>query len=101
MLVSLPDGKDALCVREALAKKLAQLPKHLTKTLTHDQGKEMSEHRQFTIATSISVYFVDPASSWQKSTNVNTNGLIRQYFPKGTDFSLVSEAELQERLRTL
>jgi IS30 family transposase len=96
MLVALPHGKDALHVREALTKKLAGLPKHLMKTLTYDQGKEMSQHRQFTVATGISVYFADPASPWQRGTNENTNGLIRQYFPKGTDFSLVSERELQE-----
>jgi IS30 family transposase len=96
MLVPLPHGKDALCVREALTKKLERLPKHLIKTLTYDQGKEMSQHTQFTIDTGISVYFADPASPWQRGTNENTNGLIRQYFPKGTDFSLVSEQELQE-----
>jgi IS30 family transposase len=96
MLVPLPQGKDALHVREALTKKLERLPKHLTKTLTYDQGKEMSQHTQFTIDTGINVYFADPASPWQRGTNENTNGLIRQYFPKGTDFSLVSDAELQK-----
>lgn len=96
MLVPLPSGKDALHVREALTKKLLELPKHLTKTLTYDQGKEMSQHTQFTIDTGISVYFADPASPWQRGTNENTNGLIRQFFPKGTDFSLVSSAELHE-----
>lgn len=95
MLVPLPYGKDALHVREALAQKLEQLPKHLVKTLTYDQGKEMSQHRQFTIDTGINVYFADPASPWQRGTNENTNGLIRQYFPKGTDFSLVTNRELQ------
>ncbi len=96
MLVPLPYGKDALHVREALAEKLKKLPKHLVKTLTYDQGKELSQHTQFTIDTGISVYFADPASPWQRGTNENTNGLIRQYFPKGTDFSLVSEQELQK-----
>lgn len=96
MLVSLPYGKDALHVREALTKKLKRLPKHLIKTLTYDQGKEMSQHTQFTIDTGIDVYFADPASPWQRGTNENTNGLIRQFFPKGTDFSLVSDSELQE-----
>lgn len=96
MLVPLPHGKTALHVREALAQKLKRLPKHLAKTLTYDQGKEMSEHTQFTIDTGISVYFADPASPWQRGTNENTNGLIRQYFPKGTDFSLVSDTELQK-----
>jgi transposase, IS30 family len=96
MLVPLPHGKGALQVREALALKLQQLPKHLTKTLAYDQGKEVSQHAQFTIDTGINVYFADPASPWQRGTNENTNGLIRQYFPKGTDFSLVTEQELQE-----
>lgn len=96
MLIPLPHGKGALQVREALTLKLQQLPKHLAKTLTYDQGKEMSQHTQFTIDTGISVYFADPASPWQRGTNENTNGLIRQYFPKGTDFSLVTEQELQE-----
>lgn len=96
ILVQLPYGKDAIQVREALAKKLERLPKHLIKTLTYDQGKEMSQHAQFTIETGIRVYFADPASPWQRGTNENTNGLIRQYFPKGTDFSLVSEQELQD-----
>lgn len=96
MLVPLPFGKDALSVREAMVKKLHKLPNHILKTLTYDQGKEMSQHTQFTIDTGMQVYFADPASPWQRGTNENTNGLIRQYFPKGTDFSLVSEQELQE-----
>ncbi len=96
MLVPLRTGKDAVSVRLALATKLNQLPKHLARTLTYDQGKEMSQHRQFTIDTGIQVFFADPASPWQRGTNENTNGLIRQYFPKGTDFSLVTDAELQE-----
>ena len=96
MLVSLPSGKDALSVREAMVKKLHKLPTHILKTLTYDQGKEMSQHTQFTIDTGMQVYFADPASPWQRGTNENTNGLIRQYFPKGTDFSLVSEQELQD-----
>lgn len=96
MLVPLPSGKDAVSVREALAKRLGELPYTLTKSLTYDQGKEMSQHRQFTIDTGIQVYFADSASPWQRGTNENTNGLIRQYFPKGTDFSEVSEEKLRE-----
>lgn len=96
MLVPLPNGKDALAVRIAMVKKLRKLPTHILKTLTYDQGKEMSQHKQFTVDTGMQVYFADPASPWQRGTNENTNGLIRQYFPKGTDFSLVSEQELQD-----
>lgn len=95
MLVPLPKGKDAVSVREALAKRLTKLPQTLTRSLTYDQGKEMSQHKQFTVDTGIQVYFADPASPWQRGTNENTNGLIRQYFPKGTDFSLVSNKELR------
>lgn len=96
MIVPLPHGKDAVSVRKAMADKLLTLPRNLIKTLTYDQGKEMSEHTQFTIDTGIQVYFADPASPWQRGTNENTNGLIRQFFPKGTDFSLVSETEIQK-----
>lgn len=96
MLVPLPDGKDAVSVRKAMTNKLKKLPPHLKKTLTYDQGKEMSDHKKFTINTGIQVYFADPASPWQRGTNENTNGLIRQFFPKGTDFSLVTKRELQK-----
>lgn len=99
-------AKDAVSVRKAYAKKLSRLPQELAKTLTYDQGKEMSEHEQFTIATGIQVYFAHPGSPWERGTNENTNGLIRQYFPKGTDFSKVSaqtirrvERELNDRPR--
>lgn len=96
MLVPLRAGKDAVSVRLALAEKLSKLPKHLARTLTYDQGKEMSQHKQFTIDTGIHVFFADPASPWQRGTNENTNGLIRQYYPKGTDFSLISDKDLQQ-----
>ena len=95
ILVPLHDGKDAVSVRLALAQKLSTLPKHLIKSLTYDQGKEMTQHVQFTVDTGIQVFFADPASSWQRGTNENTNGLIRQFYPKGTDFSLVPDADLQ------
>ncbi len=99
-------AKDAYSVRKAYAKKLIRLPKELARTLTYDQGKEMSEHKQFSVDTGITVYFAHPGSPWERGTNENTNGLIRQYFPKGTDFSKVSahdilrvERELNDRPR--
>jgi IS30 family transposase len=95
LLIPLLQGKDAESVRIAMVKRLSCLPESLIKSLTYDQGKEMSQHTQFTVDTGMQVYFADPASPWQRGTNENTNGLIRQFFPKGTDFSLVSEKELR------
>jgi IS30 family transposase len=91
MLVSL-QKKDAMSVREAFAKAFKRIPKVFKKTLTYDRGTEMSQHKLFTQATKIQVYFADPYSPWQRGTNENTNGLIRQYFPKGIDFRTVSPA---------
>ncbi len=98
--------KNADAVRRAYARELRALPQELAKTLTYDQGKEMSEHKQFTIDTGIKVYFAHPGSPWERGTNENTNGLIRQYFPKGTDFTKVTpriinrvERELNDRPR--
>jgi len=95
LIVPLPKGKDAVSVRIALQEAVKEIPIHLRRTLTHDQGKEMSQHQQFTIDTNMTVYFADPASPWQRGTNENTNGLIRQFFPKGTDFNLVTKEEIQ------
>jgi len=94
MLMCLPGGGTAEHVRVALTKKMLQLPEHLRATLTWDQGREMAQHTRFTIDTKVRVYFCDPRSPWQRGSNENTNGLLRQYFPKGTDLGGYSEDEL-------
>ena len=88
--------KDALGVRESFAKAFKRIPRQFKKTLTYDRGTEMSQHKLFTKETKIQVYSADPYSPWQRGTNENTNGLIRQYFPKGTDFRKVSLSEIRE-----
>ena len=87
--------KDAVSVRRAFAETVKRLPKEVFKSITHDRGSEMAQHELFTKDTKVQIYFADPQSPWQRGTNENTNGLIRQYFPKGTDFNLVSKAELK------
>lgn len=89
------EAKDATSVRKAFAKNIRTVPNALAKTLTYDQGKEMSEHKQFTIDTGIQVYFAHPGSPWERGTNENTNMLIRQYFPKGTDFRMITRREIK------
>ena len=87
MLVALPEGRLAPQVKAGLVAKIGELPAHLRRSLTWDRGKEMAEHIQFTVETGVQVYFCDPRSPWQRATNENSNGLLRQYFPKGTDLS--------------
>jgi len=93
MLVRIPYDRTAERVALLLAAKMATLPEFLRNSVTWDQGKEMARHADFTIRTGIPVYFCDPHSPWQRGSNENTNGLLRQYFPKGTDLSLHSQAE--------
>ena len=95
MLVHLPTGHDAQAVRDGLIATIATLPTHLRGSLTWDQGAEMARHKQFSMATDMQVYFCDPASPWQRGTNENTNGLLRQYFPKGTDLSVYGPEDLE------
>lgn len=89
-------AKDAESVRKAFAKEIKSFPKQMTLSLTYDQGKEMSEHKLFTRDTKMQVYFCHPSSPWERGTNENTNGLIRQFFPKGTDFNEVSRKEIKQ-----
>ena len=100
MLLKLQDGT-AQEVRRAMTKRIKTLPAELRRSVTWDQGNEMAQHREFTIATGMPVYFCDPSSPWQRGSNENTNGLLRQYFPKGTNLSVHSQAELNRVARQL
>jgi transposase, IS30 family len=93
-LLHLPHGKEADKVDAAMRQSVTKLPAELFRTITWDQGKEMARHAAFTIDTGIQVYFCDPHSPWQRPSNENTNGLLRQYMPKGTDLSTLSETDL-------
>lgn len=95
MLLHLPHGHDAVAVRDALIETIMTLPEHLRGSLTWDQGAEMAGHRSFSIATDCPVYFCDPGSPWQRGTNENTNGLLRQYFPKGADLNVYGPEDLE------
>jgi len=95
------DSKKTETVINALIKQAHKLPQELYKSLTWDRGKEMADHKRFSLATDIDVYFCDPQSPWQRGSNENTNGLLRQYFPKGTDLSVHSQAKLNAVARQL
>jgi IS30 family transposase len=88
-------GHGAEAVRDAIANSITELPRHLRRSLAWDQGAEMAQHAELTILTGLPVYFCDPHSPWQRGSNENTNGLLRQYFPKGTDLSKHSSDDLE------
>ncbi|SOZ26961.1 transposase (fragment) [Cupriavidus taiwanensis] len=100
MLVKIA-SKCSEAVVNALIKHAGKLPQELYKSLTWDRGTEMAGHKSFTVATDIKVYFCDPQNPWQRGTNENTNGLLRQYLPKGTDLSVYSQAKLNAIARRL
>jgi IS30 family transposase len=94
MLISLPSGHTAGIVADALADAITTLPAQLRRSITWDQGKEMAEHARFSVATGVPACFCDPRSPWQRGTNENTNGLLRQYYPRSTDFQAVTQSDL-------
>ena len=100
MLVKVAN-KDTASVVSALIKQARKLPRQLYQSLTWDRGQELADHRRFTLATDVDVYFCDPRSPWQRGTNENTNRLLRQYLPKGTDLSVFSQAQLSTIARQL
>jgi IS30 family transposase len=100
LLVRIPHP-DSVTVTQALARRIRTLPGHLRQSLTWDRGRELAAHRAFTVATNVRVYFCDPRSPWQRGSNENTNGLLRQYFPAGTDLRRYSQAQLNAVARQL
>jgi len=95
MLVKV-EGKDTASVVSGLSKQICTLPEQLRQSLTWDRGMELAHHKKFTVATNVQVYFCDPKSPWQRGANENTNRLLRQYFPKGTDLSIYSQEDLDQ-----
>ena len=101
ILLKLPNGHGAEAVRKAMTKRILTLPAELRRSITWDQGKEMAEHVQFTVDTGVQIYFCDPKSPWQRGSNENTNGLLRQYLPKASDLSQATQRELDAIARSL
>jgi len=101
MLIRLPKGHGAEAFRDALTKRIVTLPAQLRRSITYDQGPEMSEHVRFSVDTGVDVYFCDPKSPWQRGTNENTNGLLRQYLPKRTDLSIYNHRQLDAIAKSL
>lgn len=101
LLLHLPVGRAATSVEQAMRRAIRTLPGELQRTITWDQGAEMSTHASFTVATGVPIYFCDPHSPWQRGSNENTNGLLRQYLPKGSDLSQVTPTELRRIQRSL
>jgi IS30 family transposase len=101
ILLKLPNGHGADAVRKAMTKRILTLPTQLRRSITWDQGKEMAEHVRFTVDTGVKIYFCDPKSPWQRGSNENTNGLLRQYLPKTSDLSQCTQRELDAIARSL
>jgi IS30 family transposase len=101
LLLHLPDGHGASAVRQAMTTAILTLPDKLRRSITWDQGREMTQHVQFSVDTGVQIYFCDPHSPWQRGSNENTNGLLRQWMPKGTDLSVHTAADLAEIERKL
>ena len=101
ILLKLPNGHGASAVRQAMTKRILTLPAQLRRSITWDQGKEMAEHVKFTVDTGVQIYFCDPKSPWQRGSNENTNGLLRQYLPRSSDLSQCTQRELDAIARSL
>jgi len=101
LLLHLPDGRTGIDVEKAMRKAVKSLPRELSRSITWDQGVEMCRHLDFSVKTGIPIYFCDPHAPWQRGSNENTNGLLRQYMPKGTDLTKHSAADLRKFQRSL
>ena len=101
VLLAKIDDQTAISVRDAIASQITQLPAHLRRSLTWDRGREMAQHARFTVDTGVDVYFCDPSSPWQRGSNENTNGLLRQYFPKGTNLAVHNQEDLNAAAHSL